>query len=719
MNRIRRIMKKGKTEVFALCLSILLSCAMIFVGFRFYQHYWNQLVTTEESQLKTIAGIIGNNLETYLNQQLHEIDLYFEPRESSEISIPSDVIDDQIRFFLEESGDLYNSITLTAPDGKKTHYRLGKAAVTEIGKPTQPTTEPVLQAHIDGKKISSETGWYELYIRKDICHKGEIYQLTFAMNLKDIYDRIVAPVKIGQHGYSSVKDQNLYIIMHNTQDQIGLEARSDREKLYPTLDYSSMEAWLQKQEEEDSGAALVDTYDWSKKEHPPIRRVIAFQAVYLQGERWIVNSTLPVEELSLPLDSMMRTLMVIVALFILLLILIMVFVLRSRFRAEAQQKEITYLKEINQGMEMVARKNEEIRHYQRVQSLGMMASHIAHEFNNYLTPVMIYAELLENEEALSDENKEMVHEMLTSVDKASNLSKDLLAFSRQDTGVRLEPLNFTKEVQRAIMIVRQLTPAAITLTTEILEQPLYVLGRKGMAEHILLNLSKNAFQAMEASERKELHITLCAVSDEKLRLEIRDTGCGIRPDALKKIFEPFYTTKGSRQGTGLGLSVVQNIVNSIGGTIRVESELQSGTCFIVEIPLIQEGEGAQGEEQRTRLQRVSRIALVAQAEAQKQWRSAAAKTKRTLDFYGHPAALIDRIQKNPDAYELVITEYALPGMNGIELCEIIRRINPKIRLLLVAEQSDADYEWYLNNGIVDRFMLKSEFHTEFSELLKE
>ncbi len=84
----------------------------------------------------------------------------------------------------------------------------------------------------------------------------------------------------------------------------------------------------------------------------------------------------------------------------------------------------------------------------------------------------------------------MIHEITKSVDQASNLSKELLAFSRQDTGVRLEPLNFTEEVRNAVSIVRQLAPAAITLKTEITEEPLYVLGRRRMAEHILLNLSK-------------------------------------------------------------------------------------------------------------------------------------------------------------------------------------------------------------------------------------
>lgn len=138
--------------------------------------------------------------------------------------------------------------------------------------------------------------------------------------------------------------------------------------------------------------------------------------------------------------------------------------------------------------------------------MGMMASHIAHEFNNYLTPVLIYAELLENDDSITPENQEMIHEITEAVDKASNLSKELLAFSRQDTGVRLELLNFTEEVESAVSIVRQLAPSAINVKTEVTQEPLYVLGRRRMAEHILMNLCKNAFQAMEKTETKELWI---------------------------------------------------------------------------------------------------------------------------------------------------------------------------------------------------------------------
>ena len=762
MKRIRNGLGNKQTELRAVLVFLLLSMIVALSGFRYYQNYRHQAISMEESQLLTIAGIVGDNLDSYLEQKIHQIDLIYRSEGMPEDWVRIDGLTERTDFFLKENGNLYNWVTVTAPDGAVTRYAPGQSMmVTKIGrgKATDQTdgrsneAQPACAsgasanvieqsghptaggsigtpdvdskstegseanadnehpARITGKKISPVTGWYELYIRKEIDTKEGLYNLCFAMNLEALYKNSVAKVKIGKNGYSVVKDQNLYIIMHHAKDQIGLDALFDRERLYPELDYSSMHAWLEKQANEDSGTGVIDTYDWADETHPRLQRVVAFRAIYIQGERWIVNSTLPVTELSAPLDDMMMTMIGIVFVYITLLGIIVVFVLQSHFQAAATEKEITYLKEINQGMETVARKNEEIRHYQRIQSLGMMSSHIAHEFNNYLTPVMIYAELLENDESISPENKEMIHEMLVSVDRASDLSKQLLAFARQDTGVRLERLNFTEEVQHAADIVGQLAPAAITVHTAITEESLYILGRKGMAEHILMNLCKNAFQAMEKTERKELAIELTG-GHEKLVLRVRDTGCGISEDAQQKIFEPFYTTKGSRHGTGLGLSVVRNILGSIGGTIRVESTLGEGTCFIMEIPLCEEGDA----DSPKRLKPISRIAFVVREERQKTWKAVVRSSEKTIDFYGHPAALIDRIQKTPAAYELVIAEYTLPTMNGIELCEIIRRLNSEIRLILLVKQGDADYEWYLNNGMIDRFILTSEFEKEFPML---
>lgn len=796
MKRIRNGLTNKQTELRAVVVFLLLSMIAALSGFRYYQNYRRQAISMEGSQLLTIAGIVGDNLDSYLEQKIHQIDLIYRSAGMPEDWIRNNGVRERTDFFLQENGALYNWVTVTAPDGTVTRYAPGQSTmVTKIGRGAaagsaeeavasfsdaaavdgHPTTGGSTgtgsgatdraaaseanvgtehAARIAGKKISPVTGWYELYIQKEIDSKEGIYRLCFAMNMEALYKNSVAKVKIGKNGYSVVKDQNLYIIMHHAKSQIGLDALYDRERLYPELNYSSMHAWLEKQKTEDSGTGVIDTYDWSDETHPRIQRMVAFQAIYIQGERWIVNSTLPVTELSAPLDDMMMTMIGIVFVYIMLIGIIVVFVLQSHFQAVAQEKEITYLKEINRGMETVARKNEEIRHYQRIQSLGMMSSHIAHEFNNYLTPVMIYAELLENDASISTENKEMIHEMLVSVDRASDLSKQLLAFARQDTGVRLEQLNFTEEVRHAVGIVEQLAPAVITVHTDITEEPLYILGRKGMAEHILMNLCKNAFQAMEKTERKELGIELMG-GHGHLILRVRDTGCGISEDVQQKIFEPFYTTKGSRHGTGLGLSVVRNILGSIGGTIHLESTLGEGTCFTMEIPLCEDEENdedartasdcgtAEGQRADAADRRgpdgnksltvgktsatgsvydqkhpkpIAKIAFVVREERQKTWKSLVRASEKDIDFYGHPAALIDRIQKEPDAYDMVITTYRLPTMNGIELCEIIRRLNPGVRLVLMAKQGGADYEWYLNNGMIDRFILSSEFEKEFPTL---
>lgn len=716
MKRIREDLGHRRTELTAVVVFLLLSMIAVLSGFRYYQNYRDQVISMEESQLMTIAGIVGDNLDSYLEQKIHQIDLIYRNAGMSEDRVRENGLIERTNFFLKENDGLYNWVTVTAPDGTVTRYAPGQSTmVTKLGRGQAGLSEANAgtehPAWISDKQISPLTGWYEMHIWKEIDTEDGVYQLCFAMNLEALYKDSVAKVKIGKNGYSVVKDQNMYIIMHHAKDQIGLDAIYDRERLYPELDYSSMYAWLTRQEEEESGVGVIDSYDWADEEHPKVQRVAAFKAIYIQGERWIVNSTIPLTELSVPLDDMMMTMSGIVFVYIMLLGIIMIYVLRTRFQAVTQKKEISYLQEINQGMETVARKNEEIRHYQRIQSLGMMSSHIAHEFNNYLTPVMIYAELLENDESISAENKEMIHEMLVSVDRASDLSKQLLAFARQDTGVRLERLNFTEEVRHAAGIVEQLAPAVITVHTDITEMPFYILGRKGMAEHILMNLCKNAFQAMEKTERKELAIELTG-GHEKLVLRVRDTGCGISEDAQQKIFEPFYTTKGSRHGTGLGLSVVRNILGSIGGTIRVESTLGEGTCFIMEIPLCEEGDA----DSPKRLKPISRIAFVVREERQKTWKAVVRSSEKTIDFYGHPAALIDRIQKTPAAYELVIAEYTLPTMNGIELCEVIRRLNPEIRLILLVKQGGADYEWYLNNGMIDRFILTSDFEKEFPTL---
>ena len=225
---------------------------------------------------------------------------------------------------------------MTEPDGTSLRYEPGKEAVREQAEEAIQQGKnqlPDQPSRIFGKAISGQTGWYELYIRKEASSENGICILTFAMNLETIYQKIVAPVKIGRDGYSSVKDQNMYIIMHHAKDQIGLEAFDDRMKKYPELDLTSMNDWIKKQAQDASGTGVIDTYLWDDPGLARVQRVVAFQSIYIQGERWIVNSTIPVQELSRPLDSMMTMLTGAVLLYILLLVVATVILLKNRFLA--------------------------------------------------------------------------------------------------------------------------------------------------------------------------------------------------------------------------------------------------------------------------------------------------------------------------------------------------------------------------------------------------
>ena len=205
-------------------------------------------------------------------------------------------------------------VTVIQGNGTGSRYFLADGEVKAVD--SQDGNHP---AEITGKEISDQTGWYELYIEKNVPVGSEVYMLTFAMDLGALYEKIVAPVKIGEAGYSSVKDQNMNIIMHHVKNQIGLEAVDGRIERYPYLDMSSLNAWIMRQENENSGTGVIDTYVWDDPELKRVRRVVAFQAISIQGERWIVNSTLPVHELSGPLESMMTMLIGVMLLYMMIL----------------------------------------------------------------------------------------------------------------------------------------------------------------------------------------------------------------------------------------------------------------------------------------------------------------------------------------------------------------------------------------------------------------
>lgn len=721
-----------------ICMSALV--LMIYFSILSYTSYRQELIATEQNQLLTMAQTVGKSLVNYLEEELDTIDLCFSSLDSDIHAEDSKSLRDTADAFLDRKGALYDAAVCYDPDGSPV-YRRGDLDL----HPSLPAEHAV----IISKKLSDE-GWYQLYIARTFSWNNAPHTIVFAMNLNEIYQKIVAPVKIGSGGYSIVKDSRLQIIMHHAASQIGIDAVYDRSIRYPQLDLTDLFDWIRMQQTQPEGCSMINSYVWDDPELTPQKRLVAYTTITLPGERWIVNSTLPFEELDRPLSLMLLRLAGMCSLFFLILVAQVYLMTKSMIRSEGQKKEISYLKEINEGIELLRRKDEEIQHYQRMQSLGQMSSHIAHEFNNYLTPVMVYGELLENDPAIGEDNRELIRGILTSVNQAADLSRRLLDFSRQDSSsTTLVCRNLTEDVTEALKIIRTLVPGDILLQQEITDEPLFVRGTKGMAEHILMNLSGNAFHAMEKNALKDgvrgtLAIHLSRVSGETAAassdtaaassdvsaayshapaispdngyalLSVSDSGCGISPDLVTRIFEPFYTTKRSGKGTGLGLSVVQNIIKSAGGQISVDSTPGEGTTFSIYLPLTEEQSDQASVLTAGRIRKL--VVVDDDPDLLKALTVMLKNAPFKTEFCDHPAAVLSKLQKNHNYCDVILTDYSMPSMNGLELAEIIRKLNPSIRMILMSGEENTDFDWYLKNQFIDMFILKPELSGRLREL---
>lgn len=727
----------GKKNIVAGIAITIISMIVVFGCYSYYIRYRNTVIKSESRQLQTMADTVARDLSNYITSNLNEIDLFYDeilPGQGNR-----DRLDGIVSAYLKSNGNLYSGLSIREGENAPLYYdgsgiRTFEENTTEAlvrwtekaeadqekylaDHPIDAAGHPELtvsqDAQIIGKELDKDNSEFHMYILKRRYEGGKWYNIVLSMNLTEIYHRIVEPVRIGDGGYSIVKDQDRTIIMHHAASQIGLDAYTDRTKLYKGLNLDELGAWTVYQQRHDYGSQVLHTYNWDEAEPQAITRLVAFTAIDLRGERWIVNSTLPLEELSRPLTNMVVMLITILIIYFAIVVTAALLVSRILYRSEAQSQRIHYLQEINRGMELIMQKNEEIRHYQRIQSLGMMSSHIAHEFNNYLTPVLLYADMLKGDETLSDDGRKMVDEITDSIDRAASLSKQLLEFSRQDTGMCLEAVNLTEEIRSACEMIRQLCPAKIQFASSITQEPIRALARKGMMEQIMMNLSKNAFQAMEDSEVRKLRVNFGRNADGIPALSVEDTGCGIAEQSLQRIFEPFYTTRGSREGTGLGLSVIQNIMNSLGGQITVESAPGHGTTFTLTFPEVDRTQKNSG---RKRLESIRNVAIVSPDPEIRQMKRYLSHYVEDVVTFDHAAPVIDRIQENAHRFELLIADYNLPAMRGIDLAEIARRINPEMRVVILVDHMDNDLRWFTNNGIIDRFILKNELERELKNL---
>jgi PAS domain S-box-containing protein len=371
-----------------------------------------------------------------------------------------------------------------------------------------------------------------------------------------------------------------------------------------------------------------------------------------------------------------------------------------------------------------------LRHMQKMQGLEKLAGGIAHDFNTLLSTIVINTEmaLFDRENSTAQRCLPLV---LQAAERGKELVKQIVAFSRLREQPR-KPTRVSPVLQESLRFLRSSLPKNIEIREDLVTLSDVVLADPSQIHQILLNLCANAADAMR-EEGGLLEVKLNVVDMDPgvlatrpdlppgsyLRLTVRDTGEGMPPEIMERIFDPFFTTKKTGEGSGMGLAVVHGLVESYGGAVDVYSQVGLGSTFHVYFPRVEDNpepgnlfpEDLTGKKERILLVDDEETQLFSMQSMLKRMDYRVTARRSSLD------ALSD-FEKDPNGFDLVITDQTMPGMTGIRLAQALLKIRPEIPIILCTGYSEVvNLEEAKAKGVRE-FMLKPFSTGEMAEAIR-
>jgi PAS domain S-box-containing protein len=350
---------------------------------------------------------------------------------------------------------------------------------------------------------------------------------------------------------------------------------------------------------------------------------------------------------------------------------------------------------------------------QRLESIGRLAGGVAHDFNNLLTVINGYSDLIYRKLGAEDPLRQQVDQVRHAGERAAELTQQLLAFSRKQV-IQPRPLDLNSVIHDSERMFRRLLGEDVQLITRLQPGLGLVMADSSQMHQVLMNLVVNARDAMSDGgklfiETAEVEITAQYVSKHPealvgraVLLTVTDSGMGMDRETQQHIFEPFYTTKGAAQGTGLGLATVYGIVKQSHGWIMLYSEIGKGTSFKIYLPRISSGlpEQPGAATDATRLRGRETLLVV---EDQEEVRAYAVSV---LESYGYTvldapdgANALAVAEHHSGPIHLLLTDVVLPGMNGRQLADRLTVIRPEMKVLYTSGYTQ---DVIAHRGVLDR-----------------
>jgi PAS domain S-box-containing protein len=351
------------------------------------------------------------------------------------------------------------------------------------------------------------------------------------------------------------------------------------------------------------------------------------------------------------------------------------------------------------GLDISERKRleEQLRHAQKIESIGTLAGGIAHDFNNILTAIIGYGNLLNMKMPIDDPLRHNVDQILSSAGRAAQLTQGLLAYSRKQI-INPQPVDLNELVRKLERFLARLIGEDVELMTALTDKDATVQADSGQIEQVLMNLATNARDAMPDGGILHIDTDRIDLDDEFARahpgsrpgkyvlISVTDSGVGMDENTREKIFEPFFTTKEVGKGTGLGLSMVYGIVKQHNGYITVASGVGKGTTFSIYLPAVQ-AEITQAKLLDTdSVKEGTETILVAEDDE-----AIRGLAKDMLEEFGYTVILaedgedaVNKFRDRSDTIQLLLLDMIMPKKNGKEVYEEIKGMKPDIKAIFLS-----------------------------------
>ncbi|ADO83362.1 ATP-binding protein [Ilyobacter polytropus] len=734
-------MKKNSLKTFSFAIIFFIILIVGNISYRGFLNYQNTIMTQQIEHLLTSSKSIGKSLELYVDEKeksLKDMTInlgrYLEKTDKEFIN---DEILKTLEVFYHTQGKEVSELFYVSLDKKNTlsYPKIDSLVNYEILYNELDYIRKNKKSYVGTPYLDSSDG-FSFNMAEPVVVKGNIIGVIFGrIKLENMHELLVRPVKAGKHGYAVVTDIDGNILMHPVKSHIGGHVVKFREKKYPDLDLEELKGLLIKRKTEEEGSYIYNSYWWPQENLERVRKINVFSRVQIGTEFWVVSIIISYDDIKEPIENYLYSSIIIASVIILIFSWVVFLTMRMIKNKEAYELETNYLREINKSTEELRKKDAELHHRRKLETIGTMTGGIAHEFNNVLTPIMGYSELILRTLDPNIKSYDYAKNIYESSERAQEIIDQIRLFSGdKNIKIKYKVISINKVLRDALRFSESLFPTDIKIIKDIKKEEWYLYANETQIHQVVLNLCTNACNAMRGRDDGVIKISTDRVKyqeDEVLqrtelikrdyvKISFEDNGCGMDEDTVEKIFDPFFTKKLSEKSSGLGLSIVQGIVIKHGGTINVFSEIGKGSRFDVYLPISTNkiSDPDKNVENEDILGNESILIIDDDKYVAEMLKSGLCDLGYQTAVITEGSEILKRFDYIKNNFKVVITDLAMPEINGIQLSKKVKMSKPEVKVILMTAYSDEPLEEYMQEGVIDDYLMKPVSASKLSRSIR-